>query len=194
MRVKSVAYSLNGQHIISGSGDYTIWITSGPGDCTSQVLDDKTDAAVGKPLKGYASGVLSVAYSPHDQYIVSRSLYTTFHVWDSFPKVPIHLIRCVLIDFYGQLDQEGWAQNGLLLPVAPDSRAGFNSPVLLTIPPTSYIRSDFADFEDFAYRTSWTRISDYAHLAFLFTVSCASSLVYWLLAPHWLFQFRSPLP
>jgi WD40 repeat protein len=52
--VWSVAYSPDGQHIISGSDDKTI-----------RIWDAETGAAVGKPLEGHTGlGVWSVAYSP----------------------------------------------------------------------------------------------------------------------------------
>ena len=70
--VWSVAYSPDGQFIVSGSGD-----------CTIRIWDAKTGAPVGKPLKGHIGYVWSVAYSPNGQYIVSGSGDNTIQLWDS---------------------------------------------------------------------------------------------------------------
>ena len=51
--VNFVAYSLDGQHIISRSSDHTI-----------RIWDAETGAPVSNPLKGHSLTVLSVAYSP----------------------------------------------------------------------------------------------------------------------------------
>jgi WD40 repeat protein len=70
--VKSVAYSPDGQYIISGSDDRTI-----------RIWDAETGAAVGEPLKGHAGLVNSVAYSPDGQYIISGSSDRTIRIWDA---------------------------------------------------------------------------------------------------------------
>ena len=51
--IYSVAYSPDGQHIVSGSEDRTI-----------RIWDAQTGAVVGEPLKGHTNDVYSVAYSP----------------------------------------------------------------------------------------------------------------------------------
>ena len=68
----SVAYSPDGHHIISGSYDRTI-----------RIWDAKTGAAVGNPLEGHTSGVLSVAYSPDGHHIISGSFDGTIRIWDA---------------------------------------------------------------------------------------------------------------
>jgi len=70
--VWSVAYSPDGQHIISGSGDDTI-----------RIWDAETGAAVGKPLEGHTTSVRSVAYSPDGQHIISGSDDNTIRIWDA---------------------------------------------------------------------------------------------------------------
>ena len=75
-RVWSVAYSPDGQHIVSGSEDRAI-----------QVWDAKTGTLVGEPLKGHTSHVYAITYSADGQYIVSGSHDNTICVWDSFPCV-----------------------------------------------------------------------------------------------------------
>ena len=70
--VLSVAYSPDGQHIISGSDDKTI-----------RIWDAETGAAVGKPLDGHTNWVRSVAYSPDGQHIISGSSDETIRIWDA---------------------------------------------------------------------------------------------------------------
>jgi WD40 repeat protein len=70
--VRSVAYSPDGQHIISGSDDKTI-----------RIWDAETGAAVGKPLEGHTDCVWSVAYSPDGQHIISGSDDKTIRIWDA---------------------------------------------------------------------------------------------------------------
>ena len=69
--VWSVAYSPDGQHIISGSGDKSVKIW---------------DAATGnclQTLTGHTSHVFSVAYSPDGQHIVSGSFDKSVKIWDA---------------------------------------------------------------------------------------------------------------
>ena len=70
-RVHSVAISLDGNLIVSGSSDKTIRVWSA---ITGDVL--------GVPLQGHISDVLSVAISPDGKRIVSGSDETTIRVWD----------------------------------------------------------------------------------------------------------------
>ena len=148
----SVAYSPNGQHIISGSLDKTI-----------QIWDAETGAAVGRPLEGHIRSVTSVAYSPSGRHIVSGSNDNTIRVWDSDPHVstlsssynPMHA------PFLVQPDPDGWVRDsecGLLYWVPLDSRKSLHSPAFLTIPRASPIQSVSLDFEDWAFGTSWTQI------------------------------------
>jgi len=70
--VCSVAYSPDGQHIVSGSSDET-----------TRIWNAETGSAVGKPLEGHTGGVCSVAYSPDGQYIISGSSDKTIRVWNA---------------------------------------------------------------------------------------------------------------
>jgi len=70
--VLSIAYSPNGQHIISGSRDRTI-----------RIWDAETGVAIGRPLKEHAGNVWSVAYSPDGQHIISGSSDRTIQIWDA---------------------------------------------------------------------------------------------------------------
>src|SRR5258708_19521024 len=68
----SVAYSPDGRHIITGSGDNTI-----------RMWDAETGSAVGKPLEGHTRTVMSVAYSPDGRHIISGSEDNTILMWDA---------------------------------------------------------------------------------------------------------------
>ena len=74
----SLAYSPDGQHIVSGSSDHTI-----------QIWDAETGFPVGDPLEGHTDLVPSVAYSPDGQYIISGSRDSTIRVWDAVTGAPI---------------------------------------------------------------------------------------------------------
>ena len=70
--VNTIAYSPNGKHIVSGSGDSTI-----------RVWDTTTGETVAGPFQGHKNCVDSVAYSPNGKYIVSGSKDKTIRVWDA---------------------------------------------------------------------------------------------------------------
>ena len=70
--VHSVAYSADGQHIISRSYDHTI-----------QIWDAETGVPIGNPLEGHTNWVLSIAYSPDGCHIISRSGDHTIRIWDA---------------------------------------------------------------------------------------------------------------
>ena len=70
--MQSVAYSPNGRHIVSGSGDGTI-----------RIWDAETGTAVGNPLQGHNAQVQSVAYSPDGRHIISGSDDCTIRIWDA---------------------------------------------------------------------------------------------------------------
>jgi WD40 repeat protein len=70
--VRSVAFSPDGQHIVSGTDDGTILLW----DATTGKM------AIG-PLHGHSDSVMSVAFSPDGQRIVSGSIDRTIRVWDA---------------------------------------------------------------------------------------------------------------
>ncbi|KZP01922.1 tricorn protease domain 2-containing protein, partial [Athelia psychrophila] len=69
--VRSVAYSLDGKRIATGSSDCTIWI-----------WDAETGVAVRAPFKVHVGDVMSVAFSPDGTHIVSGSTDNTIRVWE----------------------------------------------------------------------------------------------------------------
>ncbi|KAH7919617.1 WD40 repeat-like protein, partial [Leucogyrophana mollusca] len=74
--VRSVAFSPDGTHIVSGSDDKTICVTI----C---VWDAFTGTQVLPPIQGHQDWVRSVAFSPDGTYIVSGSDDMTIRVWDA---------------------------------------------------------------------------------------------------------------
>ena len=67
-----VAFSPDGRHIVSGSGDKTV-----------RVWDAQTGQSVRDPLKGHDDFVTSVVFSPDGRHIVSGSADKTIRVWDA---------------------------------------------------------------------------------------------------------------
>ncbi|KAJ7808904.1 WD40-repeat-containing domain protein [Mycena olivaceomarginata] len=70
--VSSVAFSPDGQRIVSGSDDKMV-----------RIWDATTGAAIGEPLQGHDDWVSSVAFSPDGQRIVSGSGDKTVRIWDA---------------------------------------------------------------------------------------------------------------
>jgi WD40 repeat protein len=77
-QVRSVVYSPDGRHIISGSNDKTI-----------QIWDAKTGSAIRKPLQWHSSEVRSVACSPDGRHIASGSSDGTIRIWDAETGTPV---------------------------------------------------------------------------------------------------------
>jgi WD40 repeat protein len=78
--VTSVAFSPDGKHIVSGSGDQTV-----------QVWDAESGQVVSGPFEGHTDGVTSVAFSPDGKHILSGSGDQTIHMWGAYPSkvVPV---------------------------------------------------------------------------------------------------------
>jgi WD40 repeat protein len=148
--MSSVAYSPDGQYIVSGSYDKTI-----------RIWDAGTNARVGRPLEGEIASVLPVACSSNRQDIVPGSNSNTTRVPEPFLHQPFPSCNPLHAHFYSPPDLQGWVRDsdgGLLYWVPLDCRAGLHSPALITIPPTSHVRTVLLDFEDFAFGTAWPQI------------------------------------
>src|SRR6266702_3970374 len=74
--VQSVAFSSDGQRIVSGSHDKTI--------CVWNATMGETEAG---PFTGHTDWVSSVEFSPDGQRIVSGSCDRTIHVWNAMTGV-----------------------------------------------------------------------------------------------------------
>src|SRR5258706_3123509 len=70
--VRSLSYSPNGAHVVTGSYDTTI-----------RIWDAESGAVVGEPLTGHTGRVDSVAYSPDGRHIISGSRDRTIRIWDA---------------------------------------------------------------------------------------------------------------
>ena len=70
--INSIALSLDGQHIVSGSSDNTV-----------SVWNIMTGELVAGPFSGHSDSVRSVAFSPDGQHIVSGSDDNTICVWNA---------------------------------------------------------------------------------------------------------------
>ena len=71
--VSSVAFSPDGQRIVSGGVD----------DGTVRLWDAATGQPIGQPMTGHTDRVYSVAFSPDGQRIVSGSADNTVRLWDA---------------------------------------------------------------------------------------------------------------
>ena len=69
-KVRSVAFSSDGQRIVSGSDDRTVRLWNREGN------------PIGQPFRGHEDKVRSVAFSPDGQYIVSSSDDKTVRLWE----------------------------------------------------------------------------------------------------------------
>jgi WD40 repeat protein len=76
--VHSVAFSPDGQHIVSSSGDGTI-----------RVWNAMTGETAAGPFTGHTDHVRSVAFSPDGQHIVSGSDDGTIRVWEAMTGEPV---------------------------------------------------------------------------------------------------------
>ena len=148
----SVAYSPNGRHIISGSGDRTI-----------RIWDAETCDAVGNALEGHTHSVSSAAYSSDGQHVASGLYDNTIRVLNTFlyTRILPSSHNPIYSAFFAKPGMDGWvrdSEGGLLYWVPHDCRTTVHSPALLTIPLTSRNRSISLDFDDIAFGTSWIQI------------------------------------
>ncbi|KAI0037546.1 WD40 repeat-like protein, partial [Auriscalpium vulgare] len=76
--ITALAYSPDGQYIVSGSADTNIYI-----------WDAHTGQPVSTLLEGHTEQVDSVAYSPDGKHIVSGSCDTTIRIWNAHTGHPV---------------------------------------------------------------------------------------------------------
>lgn len=70
--VRTVAYSPDGTHVVSGSSDKTI-----------RIWDVETGESVGESLRGHTGEILSIVYSSNGRHIVSGSSDKTIRIYDA---------------------------------------------------------------------------------------------------------------
>ncbi|KAF8268106.1 WD40-repeat-containing domain protein [Lactarius quietus] len=132
--VTSVAFSPDGQHIVSGSHDKTI--------CVWNAMTGETVAG---PFHGHSGEVTSVAFSPDGQHIVSGSRDKTICVWNAMTEEtvagPFHghsdwtketeITEQVSFISQSKIDYEGWIcgpNDELLMWIPPLHRTGLHRP------------------------------------------------------------------
>ncbi|KIK56534.1 hypothetical protein GYMLUDRAFT_247789, partial [Collybiopsis luxurians FD-317 M1] len=173
--VTSVAYSPDGQYVVSGSWDKTV-----------RVWNAQT---------GLQAGVAPIAYSPNDQYVVpdantaNQVLQPTLHLHAASPSMhghhpsstsiytpPSQKFLCpenpLQLPFgipSGYIDDRGWlcSDNGeLIIWLPPWMRHGFTDKCqVLTIPPDVFNCAVSVDWSNFAHGTQWTECWDSASTA-----------------------------
>ena len=74
----SVAFSPDGNRIVSGSDDKTV-----------RMWDADTGQPIGEPLTGHTDGVSSVAFSPDGHRLASGSYDKTVRLWDADTGQPV---------------------------------------------------------------------------------------------------------
>ena len=81
--VKSVAFSLDGVHLVSGSEDSTL-----------RLWNVQTQSPIGFPMSGHTSRITSLAFSSDGTCLASGSWDNTLRLWDVQTQSPIGLVMC----------------------------------------------------------------------------------------------------
>ncbi|KAF8712129.1 hypothetical protein AX14_013128 [Amanita brunnescens Koide BX004] len=146
-RVNSVAFSLDGSKIVSGSSDKTIrvwdastglppihggdWISSvafspdgskiisGSGDRTIRVWDASTGNEMFPPLRGHDDWIRAVAFSPDGSKIISGSEDNTIRVWDA--STGIEMLPPLRGHDYGILSIAFWPDGSKIISGSRDT-------------------------------------------------------------------------
>ena len=146
--VRSVAFSPDGHHIVSGSSDRTI-----------RVWNATTGETVAGPFTGHTGWVRSVAFSPDGHHIVSGSSDPTIQMlnvtkWKSETKIDVDFTD------HSVIDDEGWicgSKGELLMWVPPMHREHLHRPSTIWISGKHETRLDLSDF---VHGNSWTTCID----------------------------------
>ena len=142
--VTSVAFSPDGQHIVSGSKDHTICVWS-----------VKTGESVVGLFREHSAWVTSVAFSPNGQHIVSGTCDDAIHLWNFMTG---EAETSGKVDFTDQskMNDEGWVcgSNGeLLMWIPPLHRAGLHRPSTVWV---SAEHKTHLDLSKFKHGSSWS--------------------------------------
>ncbi len=137
MAVESVAFSPDGQHIVSGSDDRTI-----------RVWNAKTGETVAGPFSGHSNSVLSVAFSPDRQHIVSGSADQAICLWSALTG---ETETTAQVDPTNQskINTEGWmcgSDDELIMWILPLHRANLHLPSHIWVSGKHKTRLDLSTF------------------------------------------------
>ena len=139
--VMSVAFSPDGQHIVSGSDDQTI--------C---VWDAMTGRRTAGPFCGHMGLVTSVAFSPNGQYIVSGSEDQAIRLWNATAGET----EATGFTDQSKINDEGWlcsGNNDLLMWIPPLYRTGLHRPGNIWV---SSKYETCLDFSSFIHGYNWS--------------------------------------
>jgi WD40 repeat protein len=139
-----VAFSPDGQHIVSGSSDQTIG-----------VWNAMTGEVVAGPFRGHSQSVKSVTFSPDGQHIVSGSIDHTIRLWKVMAR---ETEISGQVDFTDQskMNHEGWicGSNGEpLMWIPPLHRTGLHRPSNVWVAAEHEICLDLSNFK---HGNSWS--------------------------------------
>ena len=134
--ILSVAYSPDGNHIVSGSEDKTI-----------RVWDPHSGQCIAGPFQGHTGPITSIAYSPDGSCIVSGSEDLTIKVWALQDLLSFGERYC---------QEDGWielSRGACFFWIPSWARHAFYLPThTLVVSPYQTYKLDFSDF---SYGESW---------------------------------------
>ncbi|KAI0047858.1 prolyl oligopeptidase, partial [Auriscalpium vulgare] len=146
--VLSVAFSPDGQSIVSGSGDNTV-----------RVWNAATGAMVAGPLEGHTGSVQSAVFSPDGQRIASGSADNTVRVWNAHgDALKEHIKDDSCFTDHSCIDENGWiycGDNQLLMWIPPLHRQALHRPSNIWISTSE--QETTLDLQNFVHGKDWAK-------------------------------------